>query len=255
MTLSNHSIRLNPSSIAKILAIIASSIILASIVGQLITYSSGHGSLYGLIPLFNVDLEKNIPTFFSVFLLTSAAVLLGLISLLQRQQKGRDATKWAILAFWFLLLAVDEAWSLHEELVEPIRGALGKESLGIFYFAWVLPGIAIVSIFALFFLKFLLRLPRKTRLAIIAAAGLYLGGTLGMELITGGYADAYGQKNLLYGLLTTLEESFEMAGMILLIYTLLQYLADYFSEIQFQFNKLQSNEPSEISENYIETGE
>lgn len=248
MKASSNSIKLSPSSVAKILAIIAFTIILASIVGQLITYLLGYGRLYGLIPLFNVDLEKNLPTFFSVFLLTSAAVLLATISLLQKQQKERDANKWAILAFWFLFLAVDEAWSLHEELVIPLRGLLGKESLGILYFAWVIPGIAIVSIFALFFLKFLLRLPRKTRLAIIGAAALYLGGTLGMELITGGYADAYGQKNLLYGLLTTLEESFEMAGMILFIHTLLKYLADYCPELRFQFNELQNNEPLDASE-------
>lgn len=39
-------------------------LILASIGGQMIKYLTGHGSLFGLIKLFYVDLEENVPTFF-----------------------------------------------------------------------------------------------------------------------------------------------------------------------------------------------
>jgi len=230
-----NQISLNPSSIARVLGVVAFLLVLASIGGQLTAYLTGHAHVYGLVRLFYVDAEENIPTGFSTLLLLFAALLLAVITVLKRKQTGSPVSYWAILAFGFLFIAADEAVSLHEMLTEPTRKLLGDGNLGVFYFAWIIPGIALVLVLALFFLRFLLCLPAKTRLTFLMAATLYIGGAIGFELIGGRFAELHGQRNLTYSMIVTVEESLEMAGVIIFIWALLVYIADNHKEVRFWF--------------------
>lgn len=236
-----NQIILNPLAVARALGVVAFLLVLASIGGQLFKYLTGHDYVYGLVPLFDVDAEKNIPTFFSVLLLSFAALLLLVISVLEKKQKARDVSRWAILSSGFLLMGVDEGWSFHERLSMPVRGFLGDGNAGIFYDAWVIPGIAIVLALALFFLRFLLRLPVKTRSTFLVAATLFIGGAVGFELIGGRYTELHGQENLTYVMMATVEESLEMAGIIVFIYALLEYIAGQYKEVRFRFDNFEGN--------------
>jgi hypothetical protein len=239
-----NQIRLNPSAVARALGAVAFLLVLASIGGQLIKYLLGHEHVYGLVRLFYVDEEQNIPTLFSVIQLLCAALLLTVITVLKKEEKDPDVSRWAILAFGFLFMAADEAWSIHEKLVTPVRGLLGDGSLGIFYFAWVIPGITVVFVLTLFFLRFLLRLPAKARFTFMIAAILFIGGALGLELVGGRYDELHGQTNLTYSMIATVEESLEMAGVIVFIYALLKYIADNYNEVRFRFDNLERNSRS-----------
>jgi hypothetical protein len=75
----------------------------------------------------------------------------------------------------------------------------------------------------LIYFKFLLHLPPQTRRIFLLAAGLYVGGALGVELIHGHYLDLYG-KDLVYALIAAVEELLEMLGIITFLYGLLSYL-------------------------------
>jgi len=239
-----NQIRLNPSAVARALGAVAFLLVLASIGGQLTKYLLGHDRVYGLVSLFYVDAEQNIPTLFSVLLLFCAALLLTVITVLKKKQKDPDVSRWAILAFGFLLMAVDEALSIHEKLVTPVRELLGDGPLGIFYFAWVIPGIAVVLVLTLFLLRFLLRLPAKTRFTFIVAGTLFIGGALGLELVGGRYAELHGQENMTYSMIVTVEESLEMAGVIVFIYALVKYIADHYEEVRFRFDDFEGNSRS-----------
>jgi hypothetical protein len=228
-------ISLNPPSIIRVLSTVAFLLVLASIAGQLSRFLLGQGHVFGFVNLFNLDAEMNIPTFFSALLLLIAALLLALISLLKGKPKDPDLSKWTILSFGFLFMAFDEAFQVHEGLDFPVRRLLGDGDLGIFYFAWVIPGLALALILSLYFLKFLWRLPRKTMRTFLIAASLYLGGCIGFELIGGRYVELYGFDNLTYTLIATLEESLEMAGVIVFIKALLEYIADNYAEVRFRF--------------------
>ncbi len=57
-------------------------------------------------------------------------------------------------------MAFDEAFQIHERFISPFRAFLGENNLDIFYFAWVSPGIILILIPALYFLKFLIDLPK-----------------------------------------------------------------------------------------------
>jgi hypothetical protein len=232
----SNQISLNPFKIARALGTVAFFLVLASIAGQLMFYKTGN-KFYGLVLLFDVDAECNIPTFFSMLLLLLAALLLSVITLLERKQTASHVLHWAILSFGFLFMAIDEVVAIHERLVNPLRRMLGPGNPGVFNFAWVIPGISLVLILALFFLKFWLRLPVKTRLTFLVASATYIGGCIGFELIGGHFAKLHGIHNFAYSVLTTVEESLEMAGVIFFIWGLLVYLADNYKEVQFRLNE------------------
>ncbi|MBE9046272.1 multidrug transporter [Pleurocapsales cyanobacterium LEGE 10410] len=231
-----NQIVLNPSSIACILGAGAFLLVLASIGGQLTAYLTEYDHIYvrKLIWYLYVDAERNIPTGFSTLLLLFAALLLAIITILEKQNNF-PTLHWASLSCGFLLMAADEAWSFHEKLIQPVRELLGDDNLGIFYFAWVIPGIALLTILAPFFLRFLRCLPAKIRFSFMTAATLYIGGAIGVELFGGRFAELHGTLNLTYSMFTTVEESLEMGGAIMFIWTLLTYIAINYKEVQFQF--------------------
>lgn len=234
-------IGLHPLAVARALGLVAFLLAMASLslevlrmsTGQdLLTFLTGRDHSYGIRGLFSLGNERNIPAMFSAALLLFAALLLLVITLHERNRGARDVAKWAILSAGFLLMSIDETVSIHERLIEPTRQLLGPGNLGVFYFAWVIPGSALVLVLGAFFLRFLLRLPAATRCIFILAATLYLGGAIGMELVNGRYRELHGTE-IIYHLMITAEESLEMAGAILFIYGLLRYLADHHAEIRF----------------------
>ena len=231
----NNLISVTPFSITRILGIIAFLLVLANIGGLFSKFVLGHGSLKGLVPLFILDKEKNIPTFFSVLLMLSATLLLVIITLVNIKNRLPHVSKWGLLSFGFLYMAFDEAFQFHERLTLPAKTLLNEKNLGIFYSAWVIPGIALVVFLGLFFLRFLLYLPAKTRFRFLMAATFYIGGAIGMECVGGKYFEIHGTFDLTYGIITTVEESLEITGLIFFIWALLKYCAENYKEVRFQF--------------------
>jgi|GEM_PF-798470 len=208
-------------------------LILLSIGGQFSKFMLGHPFLTRLAPLFYVDVEQNIPTFFSVALILIATALLTVITLLSKRQGMPHVREWALLSVGFFLMAYDEAFQVHERLNIPVGMLLGDGSLGVFYFAWVIPGIALVFVLGIFFLKFLLHLPPLTRLRFLLAAFFYVGGAIGIELIGSSHAELHGYENWTYSMIATLEESLEMMGLIVFIWALLNYAAEAYRNEDF----------------------
>lgn len=225
-------ISLNPWAITGPLALMAA--FLATVSLMLASYWMYSQREY--VPgfaLLSLDKEQSVPALFSTFLLFAAAALLAFIALIERG--SRDGRKWQLLALGFAVMALDESLALHERIIEPMRNLLGGGRLGIFYFAWVIPALGMVALLGVYFLPFLLRLPRRTMIPLMVSAGLYLGGALGVELIEGWWREDHGYRSLGFHLLVTLEESMEMAGTILFIHTLLRHLARSFGDVQIHF--------------------
>ncbi|MEE9578100.1 MAG: hypothetical protein V3W24_00875 [Gemmatimonadota bacterium] len=235
MTNLRHRIPVVASKTALLLGFLALLLVLASITGQLTRFWAGHGNVYGLVPLFNVELEDNFPSSFSALMLLFAGLLLGIIAVFKKTAQASYSSHWAILAFGFLYLAVDEATSIHELLHRPTSELLGDYASGIFYYAWVIPGIAFVLLFALTFVKFLLHLHLRTRWLFLVGAILFVGGAIGIEAIGGRYNALHGSDNLTYNMIATLEESLEMAGVIVFIFALLEYIETNYKEVGFHF--------------------
>ena len=220
----------SPRSVAYVLGAIIVCLLCAHAVGLVMRLGFGHASVHGLVPLFDVNVEGNIPTFFSVCLGLCSAALFAVIALDAKGRGDRDAIYWTVLAAGFLFLSYDECFQVHEKMTEPMRAMLrGSDpadgaSLGLMYFSWVVPGLIGAFIVSLFFLKFMLRLPVATRRRMILAASLFLGGCLGMELINGSVMESQGD-GLLYNVLVMTEEGLEMTGMATLIYAMTIHIA------------------------------
>lgn len=119
---------------------------------------------------------------------------------------------------------MDETAGVHELVSGVTRRAIGGE--GVLLYAWVLPGgLFALTVGAVYF-RFLLALPGRTRAWLVAAAACYLGGALGLEMVTGWYVSAFETKrSLAYVGLTHAEELLEMVGVVALVYALLDYKA------------------------------
>jgi hypothetical protein len=233
----NTHVSLNPALITRLLSAAAFALILTSIAVQSAHDLTGYSSvfLHKAVKFLSVDLELNVPTFFSMLLMLFTASLLALIAFFKRKQKASGVLYWAILSAGFFFMGFDEIVSIHERLIEPMRAVLGEKNLGVFYFAWVVPGILLVLFLALFFLKFWWNLPAKTRIVFLIASVLYIGGAIGVELVGGSHAEIYGKKNLPYILIAAFEESLEMAGVIVFVRGLLEYIAVSYKEVKVHF--------------------
>lgn len=219
-------ISLSRRTIVRVLVATAFFLLTASIAGQVTMYAFGEQA-YRFNRLFYVDFEGNIPTFFSSILLLFASTLLWFIATLKQSSQDPYRRHWAILAFLVLFMAVDEAVGLHE-LLDRVRWVPGHRKGGIFHYGWVLFGMTMVLAVAVFYLKFFFALPTRTRRQFFTAAAVFVGGAIGVEILEGAYSASHGgEKSLQFSMFATVEEGLEMAGVIVLINALLDYLIDH----------------------------
>lgn len=212
-------IKIHPKRLVRRLAAAMGVMTLASIIGQVSTYFWGDGHLHGFVPLFNLDREMNIPTWFSAFLFLLGAVLLWVIGTELRARMDPLALRWRVMAVVFLILSVDEISALHEMTVDPLRDFF--HAGGYLHFSWVILGMAVILGTAILFLRPFLSLPGRLRLLSAASAGLFISGSLGMEMIAGRWVEAGGASNFRYAMMANAEETLELGGLILFIHVLL----------------------------------
>lgn len=221
----NNSIMKFTISSSKVKAMLTYSVIVLvvlNLIGLFLNYFFGDDFVYGFVPKFNLDAENNIPTYYSSLLLLTAAGLLYVISKAMKKRGNIYANYWLSLSLIFLYLSIDESSSIHELLIHPLRSALNLS--GVLYFSWVIVGFAVVIAIAIIYLRFLLELPRNTKISFVLAASVYVGGALGIELLGGFYSSNYGESNYVYGLITTTEEMLEMTGVVIFINALIKFL-------------------------------
>ncbi|WP_051030666.1 hypothetical protein [Geitlerinema sp. PCC 7407] len=165
--------------------------------------------------------------------LVLCALLLAMIALQKRAEGDRDRHHWTGLAGIFLFLGMDEALSFHEKIDKLIKGVVN--TTGIFHYAWLLPALAGVVIVLGFYQPFWQRLPQQSRRLVLAALATFLSGAVGMEMLAGLYVSYAQQWNrLLWAMMTLIEEGLEMAGVLILIYALLSYMANYAQEVRIR---------------------
>ena len=179
--------------------------------------------VYGLVDLFDLDIEGNIPTLYSALAMLFSAALLWFIAHLP--QRGRDGKRayWFGLALVMAFLAVDEGAVIHENLSDLLEEYMVAE--GFLYFLWIIPyGIASL-VLAGIYLRFVWALPAATRTLFIAGGSIFLTGAIGIEMFGARAADLHGTDSISYCVLYTFEEFFEMTGIVVFIHGLLTHIA------------------------------
>lgn len=193
------------------------------VVGRIVENLLDYEGTTGIVSLFHVGREGNITTWFSSMLLLASAVLLALVAVGKGKHGEPYVRHWAGLALIFLYLSVDEAARIHELTIDPIREAINPS--GIFYYAWVIVAIPLLLLFVILGLRFLLDLPRTTRLLFIASGAIYVFAALGLDMI-GGFVltSDMDHSSAIADALIVLEEFLENGGIALFITTLILYL-------------------------------
>ena len=198
---------------------------------------TSHPSLFGLVRLFDLNAEANIPTFFSVLQLAIAAALLYVIGRHAHQRTDRFAHHWLILGAIFLFLSLDELAQIHELLGPPVRNFLHTD--GILYYAWFIPYGILTAVIGVAYIGFLAQLPVRTRWLFILSGLIYVGGAVGLELYGGYLNSRLGDKamktSIAYLTEVFLEEGMEMFGIALFIYALLTHIHVTIGRVQFHF--------------------
>ena len=167
--------------------------------------------------------EASIPTWYSGLLLLLAAGVTAYIAWNKRAGPDRFKRHWAALAAVLLLLSIDEQAGLHEMTSESIRDEL--QTGGLLYYAWILPASVLVLAFAAAYIPFLLHLPSESRRILLTGGACLVLGALGVEAFEGWWAEANGDDNFVFALMTGLEESLEMLGIIGVIYWAIRYIS------------------------------
>mgnify|MGYP003649496191 CR=1 FL=1 len=194
----------------------------------------GYDFAHGLVPLFNFGAEKNIPTLYSSLALLTSSLLLMAITLFHKRN-GDSYYYWQALAIIFFFLCIDETAMLHEKLIEPVRESLNTS--GLLYFAWVIPyGLALLVLITTY-INFLRQLPNMTMILFLVSGATFILGAIGFELFGGRHFELYGNNNATYALFQTCEESLEMLGIAIFIYTLLTYIVDQLGSFQITLKK------------------
>lgn len=173
---------------------------------------------------FDLNEEISLPTWYEQTLLLIVSLVALIIGMQKYSAKVKYAKHWLGIGFIFLFLSIDEGSSFHEILMPAIKNTFKSSELfnSYFYYAWVIVGFIFVAIVALIYFKFWLNLPSKTRWLTLTSAIIFVGGSMGVEMISGDYFSVHGYT-FAYAILNFFEEMMEGFGAILFIYTLLNY--------------------------------
>ncbi|MBI3243730.1 MAG: hypothetical protein HYZ49_15705 [Chloroflexi bacterium] len=218
-------IYISPWKVTLVLALLTAGLIAATIVGLL---------MGGRLLIFNVDGERNISAWFSSTILLAASALLAIIALAMKAENNRYTFHWGLLSLIFLYLSLDETSVIHEKLNDLGRILPDYKFL---HFAWVLPATIMLIILAAIYFKFVVDLPSQTRLLFIVAGCFFVGGALGVEILTGYYLEFSQRKDLIYSIFTVFEEGFEMIGVVIFIHALIMHLEAHVKYVQLGFGR------------------
>lgn len=217
---------ISPTSIATVLAVVIAVLIIFHSAVMVCWSTQACGA--AMVPidrfgyLFDLSREMNIPTWYSVVQLFATACALMVAALLQKKIGSRSSVGWWGLVVIFAYMSMDEATDTHglwrtgfSDYVIP-----GTNHAA---FAWIIPGVVIVGAVGLVYLRWLFSLPRRTAILFFVAGAVFVTGALVFEGIGAFLADA-SFFNPSYLVASTIEESLEIYGILIMLYAVLDYL-------------------------------
>lgn len=229
-------IRITSRKISYVLLGTIGFLLISNLVTIYLRFEKGFEHLKGFSHGFYFDAEANFPSLYSALAILLSSAILWRIGSREDEKAKRRSVSWKILSIFFVLLAVDEFGSVHEFMIQPMRGLVEQSSLDsdYLYFAWFIPYAVLVLVLGVVLGKFFFTLPLGTRWIFTLAGVVFLSGAVGMEMIGGKYwadqgwaIDGSDPVDINYALLTTVEELLEMLGVVIFIYGLTRfYLQD-----------------------------
>lgn len=211
-----------------------------------IRHGLGYHSAWEFVPTFDFNQEKNFPAFYSSAVILLCAYILWKISNLVNEKAQSNSIYWKGMSIIFIFLALDEFYSIHEEIGRLADGVFEYGAAGGFLtHGMTFVYLIIFGLISLLFVRFFFRLPKKTRIQFVVAGVVFVFGAVVMEIIGGKYLfETDGEEDIIYTFLYTIEESLEMYGMILFVAALTRYYLYSLgtNELTLNFNIVQDKE-------------
>lgn len=219
------SLNLNPRKIALALGLIAVLLALQSIYADHLLFNilgkNGDTVLTRLLELFSINTYESVPTWYSIILFFLAASLLAWIALIGHARSEPHSPYWMGLALVFLYISMDKGTTIHEAVSALLRSVF--KASGFFQDVWLILGISLVIAVGILYVRFWWRLPGRARLLFAIAAAVYVGGAAGIEGLSTRQYYLDDGKSFPYLVISSIEETVEMLGAVVLIYALLDY--------------------------------
>jgi hypothetical protein len=222
-------LRIAPKRFAYVLTLGALSLACVNIAIHFCIYILGYDQLLEFARPFTFRGNSTVAKWFATANLLLCTLLLAIIARGKIQETDGYRHHWSALALIFCAISLEEAVGLHELTSKPLSSVF--PATGLLFHTWVVLGVLFTAIVALIYARFLGHLPSKTKRLFLLAATLYVGGALGMEIIRGPYNEAYGAKHMIAEILKSIEEIFQMLGVVVFIYTLLSYIGEHIKEV------------------------
>lgn len=171
--------------------------------------TTGRGEIRVFLDVYS---EQNLPTWWSVGLLTIAAACHLIVGALAVVRRVRVAWAWFVGAATLAALSLDDFTSLHERLER-----IGKQWVQFDRFPgyWLVPGLAAGAMVAIAMGLLAHRLAGLARWCLVAGVVLLLGSAMGLELVQG-LLVAEGESGPIYVLVLHAEEIGENLGVLLM---------------------------------------
>ena len=224
-------ISLNHQKLVVYLASIAAFLVFIHCVALAIYFYIDDPDVFGFVRLIDLDYEGNIPTLFSSLLFLINGGLLWLVYTGVKHSQQLYPRYWLGLAVIFIFLGFDEGSRMHEQVGDFLENFVQAD--GYLYFPWVIAYCTAFMLAVILYFRFYLSLDRALQIRLFLCAAVFLSGAVGVEILSAQQADTLGTSSLSYSILYTIEESLEMAGLILLVDTLLRKLRQDYGSLTF----------------------
>lgn len=195
-----------------------------SVIGQLFRFFTPYEEmLHFAIHEFHLDDERNLPTYFSMSLMITSAILMVIIGIYNWVNKKGDVWHWLLLALIFCFMSVDEYKEYHEQLGVMINNY--HQMHGFLAFAWYIPVIPALVVLFFAYLRFLKSLPKKIMNNIILGGVMFVGGAIGFKSVGSELINETTVTFFQFVMLANVEETVELLGLMIFIRALLSYIA------------------------------
>jgi hypothetical protein len=189
-----------------------------------------------LVRIFDLGSEASLGTWFAIALLILCSGLLAVIASAAYGAQDPFRRHWAGLSVLMLALSLDEQAKFHDggaRLTDDLRERLGMT--GVFYYGWVLIALASLIVAGIVYWRFVLALPATTRNLLILAAVFYIGGEVGLEMVSGAVLSAE-RSAYLYQVVSSVEETTATLGVIIAAGALLNHIRREYGDIHLRLS-------------------
>ena len=183
-----------------------------------------------IIRLFDFNQVASIPSFFSSILLLSTSFLFFFITF-SKKSRNKHYGGWLGLTLLFIFLALIKGTSFHEFSLTFFSEKLDLS--GFPYFTWLLAYALVISILGFIYIPFVKNLNQKLLYLMLISAAIYISGAIGFEIIGNNTFETNG-LSFSYRMFYTAEETLEMIGLAILIYTLNWYISIKDRKVSFE---------------------